>query len=128
MQKLKKKLTTLLPILLVTCNLACKKLPKKPEGELCLHNQPKAVAQCAKLNSGEVLPAKPISETHKFIMFSPETWENVSNYIDKLIYELRKNGYSKVQTDDGASLNLDHVEKEKDYYFKTLPDYLQRLP
>lgn len=58
--------------------------PPPPKGQFCAHNQPEKIAQCADLQNGHATPAVPIDQTDRWIMFSPETWENIQNYIDAL--------------------------------------------
>jgi len=58
--------------------------PPPPKGEFCAHNQPEKIAQCADMGNGHATPAVPIDQTDRWIMFSPETWENIQNYIDAL--------------------------------------------
>lgn len=62
-------------------------LPKPPDINLYIHNQPKAVALCTKTAGGSC-SALPISQTHKFYMVSPPAWEAMQNYIDALIRQI----------------------------------------
>lgn len=80
----------LLLVSLVLTSGCSKHLPTPPVGELYLHDEPKQMALCSKLGSKEVCPALPIAQTDKYFLLSPSTLSNVLNYIDELVYEIKK--------------------------------------
>lgn len=68
-------------------------MPPLPDGELCTIDLPRSQLICCpiakaesekQLYSGDQCHNLPLSESDKFIAFSPETWENVVNYIKTL--------------------------------------------
>lgn len=65
---------------------ACAGLPTPPTGKMYLHFGESAL--CSDLESGQICQKLPISQTQKFIMFEPQTWANIQNYIDALIREI----------------------------------------
>lgn len=61
------------------------RLPDPPKGQFCSHFQPSAKAVCSDISTNQALPSVPISQTDKWIMIPPQTWEKIQNYIDELI-------------------------------------------
>lgn len=64
---------------------SCAQMPQKPTGSFCNHDFSDSISICNDLATGKALPDVPIAQTDKWIMFPPETWQNIQNYIDELI-------------------------------------------
>jgi hypothetical protein len=70
---------------------SCGSLPSKPKIELCGHNAPAALAECFD-NQDDSFRSIPMSDTDKYIMFSPDDWGLVLRYISQLQRHLSKSG------------------------------------
>jgi len=76
-------LTSFLFLALCACS-SMSKIPK-PEGPLCIHDQPTKRVPCTQLQSGEeILPEKTIDETDGYIMMPIATYDSIQTYIDRL--------------------------------------------
>lgn len=87
-------LIKLLAVSVAILSLGCMSLPKPPEGSIYLHSVKTDRALCSDLKTGTTCPALPMSQTDKFYMLAPATWEGVQNYIDALIRLAEKSLHS----------------------------------
>lgn len=78
-----KTLSTVLVVICLSLSGCASGLPRPPEFDLYIHNQPRGTALCTHM--GTTCPAIPISATHKFYMLHPRAWESLQNYLDALI-------------------------------------------
>lgn len=74
---------------------SCGSLPKKPQIELCAHNQAHGSVECFDNQSGE-FSSYSINETNSWVMMKPDDWGLVILYIDKLRQRTRN---KKVKTE-----------------------------
>lgn len=79
MQRLKKKFALLLMIFLCSCG----SIPKRPQLEICAHDEINKEVECYD-NQTDQARTLSISETDKYIMFSPDDWGLVLFYIGQL--------------------------------------------
>lgn len=86
---------------------SCNDLPPKPQGELCTIDLPRQQLICSEIPSDDTTPPKPsrkipLDLSDKYIAFSPDTWENVVNYIRtlKIIAESKKAQLEKCESRD----------------------------
>ena len=86
MQKLKKKFALLLGIFLFS---SCANLPKKPQIELCAHDEVLQEAECYDSQTGSYRTIQ-IADTDKYIMTSPEDWALILLYVDRLERKIRR--------------------------------------
>lgn len=87
MQKLKTKFVALSAVLIFS---SCAGLPQKPSIDICAHDQPERLVYCENNQGG---PSKTYSteETDRWIMFKPEHWGLVIQYIRELETYIRRN-------------------------------------
>lgn len=95
----------LILLLLAGCGLP---LPESPKGELCILSIERDSLICSKLNQEEIdvyvdgakvkmawvnmarrelagdVRIIPLSEGDRYVSFSPDTWESISNYVDAM--------------------------------------------
>jgi hypothetical protein len=83
-------------------------LPKPPKGSFCTHYQERNIALCNDLSSGNPESDVPMHSTDKWIMFSPDTWNNVQDYIDQLKLLIKNQGMNE---SSGVELRLKDIEK-----------------
>lgn len=110
MQRLKKNYVLLLTILLFS---SCGSLPSNPKVEICAHDEPVAEAECFD-NQNNEYRTLPMSETNRYIMFSPDDWGLILFYIDQLERRIRskKTKIELIKIIDTSKL---HNEKNKSY-------------
>jgi len=77
MQKLKMKYVMLLGIFLFS---SCGSLPKSPKIEICSHNEPSQEVDCFDTQNDEYRVLH-INETDKYMMFSPDDWGLILEYV-----------------------------------------------
>lgn len=85
-------------LLAIVSSVACAGMPAKPKGELCTHYASAGVAICNDIPTGHDAPDVIISDTDKWVMFSPQTWQNVMDYIDALKRKAEKTSPGVVST------------------------------
>ena len=72
-------------VLAITLNLvACRGLPAKPKGQLCVIHLEDEVLLCVDLKDSSVKDDIPLSEADGYLAVSPDTWANVVKYIKRL--------------------------------------------
>lgn len=77
----------LLSLVLISC---AKELPTPPVGNLYLHDASTGMALCSTLGSGIPCNAIAIKDTDKYFMLDGATYKSVVDYIDALVYEIKK--------------------------------------
>jgi hypothetical protein len=60
-------------------------LPDLPDGKLYIHDAVRSQALCTEFKTGRTCKKVPIGSTNKYLMFSPDDFESLMNYIDELI-------------------------------------------
>lgn len=92
MLKLKKKYALLLGIFLFS--VSCGSLPRNPKVEICAHIYPANQAECFDNQSQEYRTLE-LSQTDRYIMFSPDDWGLILLYVDALERRVRNKGVRK---------------------------------
>lgn len=69
--------------------ISCSEMPEKPNGDLCTIDLPRSQLICSPIPKNDTDPPgksfkTPIANADKYIAFSPETWKNISAYIQQL--------------------------------------------
>jgi hypothetical protein len=106
LKKSKKLWISSLVVLVVGCS---SKAPKPPVVDFGMHDVSTGIMLCARSN-GAGCPSKPMSQTDGYIMFSPQDYQKVQNYIDTLICQVDGGcgGTMQIQSSD-----LDPVEEAR---------------
>lgn len=91
------QLTVLLVILVGSLSGCGHKMPKSPQGQLLIHNQPKGIAVCSDIQNAQKCPPVAIENTHRYVMFSPQTWQAIQNYIDALIRKIKEQSHAEYE-------------------------------
>lgn len=95
-------------ILLMTLVISACSSVEKPKGELCSHWREQDKALCNDLKNGDNMPDVPMKDTDRWIMFSPDTWKNIMDYIDAL---KRKVGQQRIMSSDGMYITEEQINK-----------------
>ena len=89
-QKLQKSIVLLLGILISSCG----KIPPKPSIDLCIHDQPRKIVYCNNNTTGNEYDL-PISQTDKYLMLSPDDYQSLLIYLQKLEDRLKRSNSRK---------------------------------
>lgn len=92
MHKPKRSVSALLTLLLIISLESCGGMPERPQGWICINDFPRSQAICDDLNDPIKSKVVPLTQTDKWIMIDPDTWQNLNVYIEELKHKAEKSG------------------------------------